>query len=135
MDAVQKLVKSARSTRLVYRIVCIPQLAAVASVSSRARLCLKEAHSLGGGWSSSDQQDTDKECTLRFVTRQITLTEQVFQDSLAIGQFLRHETGRGQHGQASILQLLGLHLGKSCGVTGLEAQRIKTKVTGNVVRL
>mmetsp|Transcript_9270 Transcript_9270/g.18671 ORF Transcript_9270/g.18671 Transcript_9270/m.18671 type:complete len:236 (-) Transcript_9270:141-848(-) len=60
------------------------------------------------------------------------LRAEVFEDTLAVDQFLRQETGGGQHGQTSVLEFLGLHQFEFGRVGGLESEGIKTEVSGNV---
>lgn len=49
-------------------------------------------------------------------TRFIILEPKVFQDSLTIDLFLHAHASGGQHGQTTIIQLLGLHIGKVLGL-------------------
>lgn len=65
--------------------------------------------------------------------RDRNLVEEVLEDSLAVDKFLRHETGGGQHGQASVLEFLGLHEFEFLRVAGHQSQRIKAEVAGNVL--
>ena len=60
------------------------------------------------------------------------LRRKVFQDSLAVNQFLGKETGGGNHGQAAVLQFLGLQFGEFSRVFGLQAKRIESQVTRDV---
>jgi hypothetical protein len=57
----------------------------------------------------------------------------VLEDSHTIGAFLSHETGDGQHGETSVLELLGLHGEECLGVRGLEAKGVEADVTRGVV--
>eukprot|EP00964_Phaeocystis_antarctica_P003950 scaffold2119_cov67-Phaeocystis_antarctica.AAC.6 len=46
---------------------------------------------------------------------------------------LREEAGRGEHAQAAVLQLLGLHDAELRGVGRLQAERVEADVAGHVV--
>ena len=57
----------------------------------------------------------------------------MFKDSLAIDKFLGQESGGGNHGKTSVLEFLGLHLEELSWVRGLQAKRIESKVSWDVV--
>jgi hypothetical protein len=56
----------------------------------------------------------------------------VVKDSLSVNEFLRHETGSGQHSKASILKLLCLHGEEFFGVFRLQAKRVEVEVSRDV---
>lgn len=61
------------------------------------------------------------------------LEAKVLEDSHTIGEFLGHETRGGEHGKASVLELLGLHGEEFFGVRGLEAKGVEADITRGVV--
>ena len=56
----------------------------------------------------------------------------MFDDTLPIDQFLRQESSGGQHGQASVLEFLGLHQFEFGGIGGFESEGIETDVAWDV---
>ena len=56
----------------------------------------------------------------------------MFDDALAVDQFLRQESRGGQHGQAPVLEFLGLHQFEFVGIGGFESEGIETEVSGDV---
>merc|ERR1719409_1797460 len=47
---------------------------------------------------------------------------------------LDDHAGGGEHGEAAVLELLGLHLLERLGVLGIEAERVEVEVAGGVAR-
>merc|ERR1712232_1019642 len=66
-------------------------------------------------------------------TRWSCLRAEVLNDSLAVNKFLGQESSGGKHSKTSILKLLGLHFEELFWVLGLQAKRIESKVSWNVV--
>lgn len=63
------------------------------------------------------------------------LQAEVLEDSLAVDKFLSHETGGGEHGETSVLELLGLDQLKLDRVRGLEAEgTVYERESGKAVR-
>jgi len=65
-------------------------------------------------------------------TRKYLATE-VFKDSLSIDKFLGQETSGTNHGQTSVLEFLGLQDCKLRSVLRLQAKRVESKVSWDVV--
>ena len=68
-----------------------------------------------------------------FATTIDDLALEILKDTLAVGEFLGHEASSGEHGKTTVLKLLGLHDLELFGVSGHEAKRIESEVSGNVV--
>jgi hypothetical protein len=49
-----------------------------------------------------------------------------------VDELLGDEPGDGNHGQAAVVQLLGLEVVLLLGVGGVQAQGVEAEVTGNV---
>jgi hypothetical protein len=58
---------------------------------------------------------------------------EVLEDSLSVGELLGHESRGGKHGEAAVLELLGLHGDELGRVLGLEAEGVEAEVAGDVV--
>merc|ERR1719213_799678 len=54
-------------------------------------------------------------------------------DADVVGELLRDETGDREHGEAAVLELLGLDLSELGAVGGLEAERVEADVARVVV--
>merc|ERR1719390_74008 len=65
-------------------------------------------------------------------TLQSSLRE-VRDDGDAVHELLRNEAHRSEHGEAAVLQLLGLHLSERLWCVRLEAKRVEFDVTRVVV--
>jgi hypothetical protein len=72
--------------------------------------------------------------SMAYTCTEDSLRQHVFKDSLAISKLLRHESSSGEHGKAAVLKLPGLHHYKFRRVFGREAERVKAKVSGDVLR-
>jgi len=57
----------------------------------------------------------------------------MLKDSLSINQLLGNETSSGEHGQAAVLELLGLHLEEFLRVLRGKSKRVKVQVPRSVV--
>ena len=73
------------------------------------------------------------EVRLRCRPNRLGGSAEVLKDSLAVACLLGEEASGGEHGEAAVLKLLGLHLEELGGVLGLEAEGVEAHVTGSVV--
>merc|ERR1719240_1925708 len=68
-------------------------------------------------------------------TQACTFVMSRLEELLASRQLLRDHAGGGNHGEAAVVELLGLHLLELLRISGLEAEWIETQVSWLVVFL
>merc|ERR1719453_1608756 len=69
----------------------------------------------------------------RYAHMRLARIGRCLEELAAADELLDHHAGDADHGEAAVVQLLGLHLGELLGVGGLEARRVEAEVAGDVV--